>query len=143
MADTWNVSVEGIPFSDEDTFYRALIKGKYNKAGKPIPRAFDGPAVSVDWSKYANPSDTARRFRSTDPNLLPIKVAEITAQSIWDCLCHIRHDPLFIPGNYAHCLIDEDSLQPKSSTDKARVKLARAATIVYEQDSQSGLSQSS
>ena len=132
MADFRNVSVEGIPFTDEDIFYRALIKGKYNKAGtRPIPRAFDGPAVSVDWSKYALPGNTATRFRSEDPNHLPIKVAEITAGAIWDCPCHMHHDPLFIPGNYAHCLIDEDNPQPKSSADSARVKLARAATIVY------------
>ena len=133
MVALQDVSVEGESFSEDDTFYRALIKGKYKKDGTRVaPRAFASNRVSVDWSKFAEPCETAGRIDTTDPKLLPIKVASVTARSIWDCLRHILHDPL--TDNYSHCLIMVDSSQPICALDKARVKLARAAKIVYTRE---------
>ena len=130
MAGMRNVSVEGKSFSNEDTFYRALIKGKYTKDGtKVTPRAFADIRASVDWSAYAEPADTAKRLNTKDPNHLPIRVASITAQSIWESLRYLLHDPL--QDNYAHCLIVDETPSPIGTKDEARVKLARAATIVY------------
>ena len=137
MSGDLNQTVHGQKFVDQDTFYRALIKGKYNKAGtKAVPRAFnddrDGSGPSVDWASLSSPEETAGRLPNTKDQDKPIKVASISAKSIWECSLDIKHDPL--PENHAHCQILGDKGQVDFAGDEARFRLAQATTIIYTAD---------
>ena len=125
----------GSPFIGEDVFFRALNpKFHLNDQGELQPNAFlkssDGSGMSLDWSKLCTALESMNRWVGHWSKFGTVdRVAELTAELIWECNHEISPDP--IPGNPAHCVVPPITGMTENQEDQARVKLAREAKVIF------------
>ena len=125
----------GCPFVPQDIFFRTLNpKFHFNDQGQLQPAAFlkssDGTGMSVDWSKFCTALESMNRWVERWSKYGTVdKVAELTAELIWDCNHEISPDCM--PGNVAHCVVPPLPGMTENEEDEARVKFARHATVIY------------
>ncbi len=94
--------IEKIP--DEDFLFMRVHKTNMDEDGEPHPRAFknqpsDNDGMSVDWSKYAQATDTKNRAKNPSENAV-IKFTAGSARIIPNQI--VIHKPVETPPNQAH-----------------------------------------
>jgi hypothetical protein len=120
-----DLASEAIP--DSDALFRRIHRYFFDPdSGRISSGAFDGQEMSVDWSKYATPEETAAQDRTSNI----VAVASLTAGACRKLGQDVVHDPIpetdKIPGNLAHALVCGRKSKP------IKQKLRDAAVLVLQ-----------
>ena len=118
------------PFTDQDSFYRAVDPTQHFKNNRVKPRAFapkPNEGLSVDWSALTSPDKSAQR-QAHRWDYAPTPVAEVSAVLVWDIGLDIR--PMPEANNNAHCEIYGSLLYSVPEGTSARQRLANECTTL-------------
>ena len=120
-----DLASEAIP--DSDALFRRIHRHFFDsESGRISSGAFDGEKMSVNWSKYATPEETAAQDRTGNT----IVVASLLSAACRSLGQEVVHDPIpkihEIPGNLAHALVCGRKSKP------IKQKLRDAAVLVFQ-----------
>ena len=123
MAD--NLASKAI--SDSDALFRRIHRYFFDPdSGRISSGAFDGQEMSVNWSKYATPEETAAQDRTGNT----VAVAAVVSGTCRQLGQDVVHNPMSatekVPGNFAHALVCGRKSKP------IKQKLRDSAVLVFQ-----------